>query len=118
LRHCSIISRILIEVSGRGLLLDEQFGFTPKYSTILQLARLVERVIRNFGEKILIGAMFLDVTKAFNTLWADGLLFKLTTLNIPSYLVKVISSYLHNRTFEAAFLTATSTLGHMRAGVA
>jgi hypothetical protein len=34
------------------------------------------------------------------------------------YLVKIISSYLHNGTFEAAFLTATSTSRHMPAGVA
>jgi hypothetical protein len=34
---------------------------------------------------------------------------KLTALNFPSYLVKTISSYLHNRTFEAPFQTAIST---------
>jgi hypothetical protein len=74
-------------------------------------------VTRNFGEKRLTGAIFLDVAKAFDTVWVDGLLFKLTALNFPSYLVK-ISTYLHNRTFEAAFLTATSTCRHMRPGVA
>jgi hypothetical protein len=36
-----LLSRILSEVSGRGLLRDEQFGFRPKHSTSLQLARLV-----------------------------------------------------------------------------
>jgi hypothetical protein len=57
------------------------------------------------------------VAKAFDTVWVDGLLFNLTALNFPFYLVKIISSYLHNRKFEAAFLTATSTRRHMRAGV-
>jgi hypothetical protein len=33
----------------------------------LQLARLVERITRNFGEKRLTGALFLDVAKAFDT---------------------------------------------------
>jgi hypothetical protein len=55
-------------VSGRGLLRDEQFGLRPKYSTALQLARLVERVFRNFNEKRLTGAVFQDVAKAFDTL--------------------------------------------------
>jgi hypothetical protein len=73
---------------------------------------------RNFGEKRLTGAVFLDVAKAFDTVSVDGLLFKLTALNFPSYLVKTISSYLLNRTFEASFQTATSTLRGMRAGVA
>jgi hypothetical protein len=65
---------ILSEASGRGLLRDEQFGFKPKHSTSLQLARLVERVTRNFGEKRLTGAVFLDVAKAFETDWVNGLL--------------------------------------------
>ena len=62
-----LLSRILFEVSGRGLLRHEQFGFRPKHSTALQLARLVERVSRNFDEKRLTGAVFLDVAKAFDT---------------------------------------------------
>jgi hypothetical protein len=75
-------------------------------------------VTRNFGEKRLTGAIFLDVAKAFDTVWVDRLLVKLTVLNFPSYLVKITSFYLHNRTFEDAFLTATSTRCRMRAGVA
>jgi len=50
----------------------------------LQLARLVERITRNFGEKRLTGAVFLDVAKAFDIVWIDGLIYKLTFLNFPS----------------------------------
>jgi hypothetical protein len=71
----------------------------------LQLARLVERVTRNFGEKRLTGAVFLDVARAFDTVWIDGLLYKLTFLNFPSYKVHTISSYHRGRTFEASFRT-------------
>jgi hypothetical protein len=46
---------------------DEQFEFRPRHSTFLQLACLVERNARNFGEKKLTGAVFLDVVKAFDT---------------------------------------------------
>jgi hypothetical protein len=61
---------------------------------MLQLACLVERVNRNFDKKRLTGVVFLDVAKAFNTVWVKGFLFKLTILNFLSYLVKTISSYL------------------------
>jgi hypothetical protein len=58
----------------------------------LQLARLVERITRNFGEKRLTGAVFLDVAKAFDPIWIDSFLYKLTLLNFPSYIVHTISS--------------------------
>ena len=60
--------------------------------------------------------VFLDVAKAFETVWVDVLLYKLTVLNFPSHLVKTISSYLHVLTFEASFKTATSTRRGVRAG--
>jgi len=37
-----LLARILHEVSERGLMRDEQFGFRPRQSTSLHLARLVE----------------------------------------------------------------------------
>jgi hypothetical protein len=84
----------------------------------LQLPRLVERITRNFGEKRLTDAVFLNVAKAFDTVWIDGLLYKLTLLNFPSYIVHTIFSYLRDRTFEASSQTATSSRRGMRAGVA
>jgi hypothetical protein len=113
-----LLPRILHEVNGCGLLRDEQFGFRPKHSMALQLARLVKRVSRNFGEKRLTGAVFLNVAKAFDNVWVAGLLYKLTNLHFPSYLVKAISSYLNGRTFETSFQTSISATRRMRAIVA
>jgi len=58
-----LLTRILHVVNERGLIRDNQFGFRPRHSTFLQLARLVERITRNFGEKRITGAVFLDVSK-------------------------------------------------------
>jgi len=113
-----LLARILHVVNECGLLRDEQFGFRPRHSTSLQLARLVERITRNFGEIRFTGANFLDVAKAFDTVWIDGLLYKLTLLNFPSYVVHTISSYLRDRTFRASFQTTTSFRRGMRAGIA
>jgi hypothetical protein len=57
------------------------------------------------------------VAKASDTVWIDGLLYKLTLLNFPSYKVHTISSYLRVRSFEASFQVVTSSRG-MRAAVA
>jgi len=113
-----ILARILHEVSERGLMQDDQFGFRPRHSTSLQLARLDERKTRNFGEKRLTGAVFLDVAKAFDTVWIYVLLYKLTLLKFPSYIVHKIASYLRGRMFEASFQTGTSSRRGMLAGVA
>jgi hypothetical protein len=113
-----LLYRILSEVSGRGLLRNEQFVFRPKHSTALKPTRLVDRVYRIFDEKRLTGAVFLDVAKAFGTIYVDGLLYKLTILNFLPYLVKTIASHMNGWTFEASFRTATSTSRSMRAGVA
>jgi len=53
--------------------------------------------------KRLTGAVFLDVAKAFDTVWIGGLLYKLTLPNFPYYIVHTISSHLRDRTFEAFF---------------
>ena len=97
----------------RGLMRYEQFGFRPRHSTSLQLVRLVEKIARNFGEKRLTGAVFLDVAKAFDTVQIDGLLYKLTLLNFPSYIVHTIPSYLRGRMLEASFQTAKIGRAHV-----
>ena len=61
--------------------------------------------------------VFLDVAKAFDIVWVNGLLYKLTILSFPSYLVKIISPYLKGRTFEASFQSAISTNRCMWAGM-
>jgi hypothetical protein len=77
----------------------------------LQLASLVEIESRTFGKKRLTGAVFLDVAKAFDTVWVDGLAYKLMALSLPSYLLKTIQSYLRSQTFEASFKAATAKCG-------
>jgi hypothetical protein len=73
-----LLTRILCEVSGCGLLRNEQFGFIPKHSTALYRTQLIETVSRKFGEKRLTGADFLDVAKAYDIVRVNGLLYKLS----------------------------------------
>ena len=45
------------------------------------------------------------MAKAFDTVWIDGFLYKLTLPNFPFYIVHTNSSYLRDRTFEVSFQT-------------
>jgi hypothetical protein len=76
-----LLTRNSFEIGRHSLLCNEQFGFGAKHSTAVQLTLLIGRVSRNFGEKRLRGAVFLDMAKAFHTVWDDGLVCKLTVLN-------------------------------------
>jgi len=80
------------------------------------LARLVERITKNFGEMRLTGSVFLDVAKGFYAVLIDGILDKLTLLNLLFSIFNTISSYLRGRTFEASlqrprYLVDTCILG-------
>jgi hypothetical protein len=93
-------------------------GLDPGISRPCSWPLLVERINRNFGEKRLTGAVFLDVAKAFDTIWSDGLLYKLTLLNLPSYIFHTIRSCFQVRMFKASYQMATPSPRGMRAGVA
>ena len=53
----TLLARILHEIHERRLMEDEYFGFRLRQGTSLELARLVERINRNFGEKRLTGGL-------------------------------------------------------------
>jgi hypothetical protein len=42
-----LLTRVLREISERGLLRDDQFGFRPRHNTALQLARLLQESIES-----------------------------------------------------------------------
>jgi hypothetical protein len=45
-------------------------------------------------------AVLLDIEKAFDTTWHPGLLYKLSELEFPTSLIKLISSFLSRQKFR------------------
>jgi hypothetical protein len=64
--------------------------------------RLTDHVSLNFNNNISTAAVFLDIEKAFDTTWHSGLLYKLTELQFPINLIKLIASFLTNRKFKVS----------------
>jgi hypothetical protein len=83
----------------QNILKPEQFGFRKQHSTQHQLLRVVELLQDQITRKRVAGVVFVDIAKAFDKIWIDGLLFKLINLNFPTQLIKILNSYLNNRTF-------------------
>lgn len=98
-------------------LLPEQFGFRKMHSTVQQLARVSEHISHCLNLKRSTGMILLDIEKAFDTVWHAGLLHKLIKSSIPLRLVKLIQSYLENRTFSVSLDDQSSCAKYIPAGI-
>jgi hypothetical protein len=78
---------------------DEQFGFRPQHFIVDQLINVTEFISRGLNVRQSTGAIFLDVAKAFDTIWHDGFVYKLHTSDVPLVMVKLINSYLEHCIF-------------------
>lgn len=92
--------RILEHCVEKHLLPDNQFGFRSRHSTVHALIRLFEEAIMGFNDCKITIAAFLDIEKAFDTMWVEGLIYKMIKMSFPCYLIRIVFSYLKERSFR------------------
>ena len=92
-------------------------GFRKHRSTEDQRAYLTQEIENGFQEKKNTLAVFVDLTKAFDKVWKDGLLLKLLKKNICGRMYGCIQSYLFQRTARVKLERHTSNLVKFREGV-
>lgn len=112
-----ILLRLKSEVDEKNILQDEQFGFRSKHSTTHALINIITDLTNSLNDKNCSSMVLLDVEKAFDTVWQDGLIYKLIKSNISSYLVKVIHSYLDKRRMSVHINEFSSNEKPIAAGV-
>ncbi|GBN69708.1 RNA-directed DNA polymerase from mobile element jockey, partial [Araneus ventricosus] len=113
-----ILSRLNDHLEENNILIPEQFGFRKNLSTTHQLLRVTEFIQEGLNNKQKTGAVLLDIQKAFDRVWQDGLIHKLINYNIPHYLIKIFHSYLSNRKFAVKVNNEISQNKTINAGVA
>jgi hypothetical protein len=91
--------------------------FPCRLCSTLKLDRLAEVVKRISDEKLLTGAVFLNIAKSFHSSLVKGLLCKLTISNLPSCLLGTISSHRRSRIFQTSFYLSISAFRSLRYGV-
>ena len=79
------------------LLTDRQFGFRPKHSTLTALTSFAVDVLRKMEHGNLCGAVFLNLSRAFDIVDHCFLLAKLSSLGLSPYAVQWFQSYLSHR---------------------
>jgi ribonuclease HI len=74
-----------------------QYGFCAGKSTEQALFNLVEFITAGFVNRELTGAIFLDISGAFDNAWHPGVLSFLIKSACPSWLLHILRSYLSDR---------------------
>lgn len=107
---------VRLMATANNKIIAEQFGFRPEHSTTQQLARVAEFAAHNLNLRSTTGMLLFDIEKAFDTVWHNGLLHKLSGFT-SLRLTKIIQSYLSNRSFNVHINTFFSSAHHVPAGV-
>ena len=80
-----------------NLLCEQQYSFRSKHSTELATNKLVDYLVKNMDENFIPCAIYLDLSKAFDTLNFDILINKLKFYGIVGTPLKLLDNYLKNR---------------------
>ena len=75
----------------------KQSGFRPGDSCINQLLSVTHDIFTSFDNGLEVRAAFLDISKAFDKVWHDGLIYKLKQNGIKDKLLCLLIDFLKNR---------------------
>ncbi|GBN44864.1 putative RNA-directed DNA polymerase from transposon X-element [Araneus ventricosus] len=112
-----ILDKLNDHLAENKILCPEQFGFRKSLTTAHQLLRVFEYITSGSEKGECTGAVFLDVRKAFDRVWIQGLIHKLIKYKIPPHLQQLLKSYLEERKFAVKIGNSISEAKIMRAGI-
>ena len=92
-----IKDRMLSYLNKNDLLYYKQYGFMPKKSTNSQLLRYLNDISSHLLDGNQVDSVYLDYSKAFDSIVHEKLLFKLKQYGINDTLLKWLSSFLIDR---------------------
>ena len=103
--------------TSNNLITKNQSGFRPNDSVTNQLICLVDSIHSSLDINLDVRSVFLDISKAFDKVWHEGLLFKLKQNGINGKLLKLLKSYLANRNQRVLLNGSESGCGIVESGV-
>ena len=81
-----------------NLIIPNQYGFKTGDSCINQLISITHKIYKSFDDGYEVQRVFLDISKAFDKVWHQGLHYKLRQNGISSELLNILTDFLNNRT--------------------
>ena len=80
-----------------NLISQNQSGFKRGDSCINQLISITHDILNSLDEGLEVRGVFLDISKAFDKVWHDGLIYKLQQNGISGELLNILIDFLKNR---------------------
>ena len=105
------------EVKNGNLFFSSQYGFKKKHSTELTVLELVNRITQELDKGHIPINIYLDLSKAFDTLDHNILLHKLSNCGVKNTALDLFKNYRLNRKQYVEFLNNRSAYAPLRVGV-
>ena len=112
-----IYDRTITFVRNCNLLSDSQFGFRQKHSTTHAILNFVNHIATAIDNHLHTLGIFLDLSKAFDTIDHEILLFKLSHYGVRGKALEWYKSYLTGRNQFVSINSANSNYASMTCGV-
>ncbi len=112
-----VFKRITNYIDKSSILSDNQYGFRKKHSTSLALMRLYDGITSAIDRREFTVGIFLDLSKAFDTVNHDILFHKLQHYGIRGLALDWIKSYFSNRLQYVQYNDTSSTYKIIKCGV-
>ena len=103
--------------SENDLISLKQSGFRPGDSCTNQLLSIAHEILSAFDDGHEVRGVFLDISKAFDRVWHEGLLFKLQQYGISGELITLIKDFLSCRKQRVVLNGQHSSWADVKAGV-
>ena len=112
-----IHERMLTHCLENNIISERQAAYLRGDSTVSQLLYIVHNIRISWGNKNITHGLFLDVSSAFDKVWHNGLLAKLSQIGVGGSLYDTIKSYLSNRRQVVVIDGQKSNTTDVKAGV-
>ena len=89
--------RLLKHCLENKIITEKQAAYLKGDSTVSQLLYIVHNIQQNWANRKITHGVFLDVSSAFDKVWHNGLIAKLSQIGIDGFLLQTIRSYLSGR---------------------
>ena len=96
---------------------SNQSGFESGNSCVNQLVSITHEIYKSFNKGHEVRGVFLDTSKAFDKVWHDGIIFKLTQNGISGNILKLLRDFLSERRQRVVLNGQASTWTNVTTGV-